>query len=76
LIHDKRLVPLSQIQHRPLRWLWDSRIRFGGINVLDGDPGQGKSAVSYDLAARVSRGDAMPLGASSAGPAGVVLLQG
>lgn len=76
MIHDKRLVPLSQIQHRPLGWLWDNRILLGSINVLDGDPGQGKSAVSYDLAARVSRGDAMPLGASSAGPAGVVLLQG
>ena len=41
--------------------------------MLDGDPGLGKSALTLDLAARVSAGLELPDGGRS-GPAGVVLL--
>jgi RecA-family ATPase len=43
--------------------------------MLDGDPDLGKSTITLDLAARVSRGFAMPpeMGAASE-PAGVLLM--
>jgi hypothetical protein len=53
------LTPLSEIEARPVRWLWPQRIPLGAITMLDGTPGLGKSQLTLDLAARVSRGDRM-----------------
>jgi hypothetical protein len=41
-------------------WLWDGHLVPGGIGVLDGDPGLGKSMVTTDFAARVSKGGKWP----------------
>lgn len=53
-------VPLSQIARERVEWLWPGRIPLGAITVLEGDPGHGKSTITCDLAARVTRGMAMP----------------
>jgi hypothetical protein len=57
-------------------WLWRDRIPLGELTTLDGDPGLGKSLITLDLAARVSRGAAMPREgcAEISGPRGVVIL--
>ena len=73
--HDPRLVPLSTVTPQRVRWLWAKRIPLGALTVLEGDPGQGKSSVTYDLAARITRGRPMPGGEVTRPPAGVVLLQ-
>jgi hypothetical protein len=48
-----------------VHWLWEPYLARGQLAVLDGDPGQGKSLIAIDLAARISRGGEMPLGAPS-----------
>ncbi len=59
-----------------VEWLWPARIPLGKLTIIDGDPGLGKSVLTLELAARVSRGMAMP--DSEPGedrePAGVVVL--
>jgi hypothetical protein len=66
-------ITASEVEHVPLRWLWRGRIPLGAITLLDGDPGLGKSLLTIDLAARVTRGRVMPdLSPGVAG--GVVLL--
>lgn len=68
---------LSQISTaKPLRWLWEPYLARGKLAVLDGDPGIGKSLVTIDLAARLSRGDAVPGGAPGNGPGVTLLLSG
>ncbi|MBI1796746.1 MAG: AAA family ATPase [Candidatus Eisenbacteria bacterium] len=57
-----------------VEWLWASRIPLGMLTVLDGDPGLGKSTVTLDLAARLSRGAVMPDGTPGPAAAGVVIL--
>jgi hypothetical protein len=47
--------PLSAIQPEVIKWLWPERIPFGMLSMLAGDPGLGKSTLSVDIAARVSR---------------------
>jgi DNA repair protein RadA/Sms len=65
---------LSEVQSQPVQWLWEGRIPFGKVTLLDGEPGSGKSLLAMDLAARVSRGAAMPLARTKpSGPANVVL---
>jgi AAA domain len=43
-----------------VRWLWDRRIPFSKLTIFDGDPDQGKSVVTTDISARVSRGRPFP----------------
>src|ERR687893_845624 len=64
---------LSEVEPEQVEWLWPGRLPLGKLAVLDGDPGLGKSAVTLDLAARVSAGLELPDG-GRCGPAGVVLL--
>jgi hypothetical protein len=61
---------------RPERvtWLWQGRIPAGKLTLLDGDPDLGKSTLSLDLAARVSRGRSMPDGSPGVGPGDAILL--
>jgi hypothetical protein len=73
---DRDVLRLADVTLEPMRWLWPGRVPLGKLTILDGDPGLGKSALTLDLAARVSRGTVMPDGsrADCDGPAGVVLL--
>lgn len=51
---------LADVETQPVEWLWDDWIALGTLSLLDGDPGKGKSTITCDLTARVSRGWAMP----------------
>ena len=51
---------LANVTREHLEWLWPGRIPLGKLTLLAGDPGLGKSFVTLDLAARVSRGEAWP----------------
>lgn len=71
-----KITLLSDVAPEQVRWLWPGYIPLGKLTVIDGDPGNGKSTVMCDIAARVSTGRAMPDGVASDldSPAGVVLL--
>jgi putative DNA primase/helicase len=43
---------MSQVQPLPLDWLWPGWVPLGKLTLLDGDPGQAKSLLLVDLAAR------------------------
>jgi len=69
------MVSLADVEAKPVRWLWPSRIALGKLTLLVGDPKVGKSFITLDLAARVSRGDGWPdCPACTSAPGGVVLL--
>ncbi len=68
---------LSEVTPKPIRWLWEGRIPLGKVTLLEGEPGVGKSTLLTEIAARVSRGAAMPASKTSElGPANVVLFGG
>uniref|UniRef100_A0AAU2V6B8 AAA family ATPase n=1 Tax=Streptomyces sp. NBC_00003 TaxID=2903608 RepID=A0AAU2V6B8_9ACTN len=66
------MVRMSAVRRKPITWLWDRYIPAGKLTIIEGDPGDGKSTMVCDLAARLSTGRAMPDG--SATQAGTVLL--
>jgi hypothetical protein len=69
--------PMAAITLLRTDWLWLHRVPRGALTILDGDPGLGKSTITTDLAARVSRGWNRPPGggpAEGSKPAGVILL--
>jgi hypothetical protein len=44
----------SEFRVTPIDWLWPGSLTTGSLTILDGDPGQGKSLLSLDLAARLT----------------------
>jgi len=65
---------LNNVTREQLDWLWPGRIPLGKLTLLAGDPGLGKSFVTLDIAARVSRGERWPDNPLSKQPAGKVIL--
>lgn len=71
---------LNDCVSSPLRWLWPGRVPVGKLTLMIGDPGLGKSLVSLNFAAHVSRGTPPPrledeaVPAEPASPGSVVLL--
>ena len=57
---NKPWVLAKNVQSEKVEWLWYGRLARGKYAVLDGDPGQGKSGITIDLAARISTGVPMP----------------
>jgi biotin operon repressor len=51
---------VADIQARPLSWVWPGRIPAGKLTLLVGDPGLGKSVLTLDLTARITRGALWP----------------
>ena len=66
------LTCLADVESRPVAWLWPGRIPLGRITLLVGRPGEGKSFLTMDWAARVTRGRPWPDGREC--PQGSVLL--
>ena len=65
------LVRASDVTPVSIPWLWPGRIALGRATLVAGRPGAGKSLLLCDLAARVSKGTAWPLG--SPAPTGDVI---
>ncbi|MEN1706345.1 MAG: AAA family ATPase [Planctomycetota bacterium] len=68
------LRPLADVEPEPVRWLWPGYIASGKLTILAGDPGGGKSWVMLDVAARLSRGDAMPDGTGGGSLVGTLFI--
>jgi len=54
------IVTMDTVTPESVDWLWEHRIARGKFNLIDGDPGEGKSLLTLDLAARLSTGQLMP----------------
>jgi putative DNA primase/helicase len=70
---------LDECTSTRLEWLWPGRVPLGKLTLLIGDPGLGKSFVTLDAAARVSRGQPLPalageVSPAATGPGSIVLL--
>ena len=51
---------LADVEPEELQWLWPGRIPLGKLTILAGDPGLGKSFLTLDMAARISKGSPWP----------------
>jgi RecA-family ATPase len=51
---------LADFEVRPVEWLWYGRLARGKVTLVDGDPGDNKSTMSLDLAARLTTGRPLP----------------
>lgn len=70
---ELKLIKMSQIQPKPVEWLWELYIPIGAVSFIQGDGGLGKTTISLSIAAAVSTGTALP-GEFITSPALVIVL--
>jgi putative DNA primase/helicase len=68
------LIRLDEEEMQAVQWLWEGRIPMAKCTLLVGDPDAGKSFLTLDLAARVSRGLGVPPEPGLGEPGSVLLL--
>jgi hypothetical protein len=76
---DAEVTPLPtlgfhDVTTRRVEWLWRGRIPYGKVTIFDGQPGQSKSSVALDIAARLTHGRVMPDGVAPERGAGGALI--
>ncbi len=61
-------------QRSQIGWLWPPYLAAGKLTIMDGDPGTGKSMITIDIAAHLSRGESLPDGTTGRGVCKTLLL--
>jgi hypothetical protein len=52
---------LSEIDAKPVSWLWPTRLARGKVSIIAGNPGLGKSQITASIAATVTTGGQWPV---------------
>ena len=71
-VESKLLTLYSDIQSKPVQWLWRPYIPVGKVTLLQGDPNDGKSTMMMNIVAELSRGGAMPDGTALGRPQKII----
>lgn len=66
------MIKMSEIQAQEVKWLWYPFIPFGKLTIVQGDPGDGKTTMILNLAARLSKGGCFEEGAGVVEPMKVI----
>jgi hypothetical protein len=69
-----RVLTVADVPTERVTWRWKPYLAAGKLTLVDGDPGDGKSTLTLDLAARYTTGAPMPDGSASDGPGDVLIL--
>ena len=54
-----KMIRMSEVQSQEIEWLWDPFIPYGKLTIIQGDPGDGKTTMVLNLAAKLSKGEAL-----------------
>ncbi len=60
MIKELKIISLSEIKTEEVRWLGYPYIPFGKVTIVQGDPGEGKTAFVLSVIAALTRGEALP----------------
>ena len=56
---ELKMIRMSEIQLQEIEWLWYPFIPYGKLTIIQGDPGDGKTTMVLNLAAKLSKGEAL-----------------
>lgn len=54
---ELKLIKMSEVQSREIEWLWFPFIPYGKLTIIQGDPGDGKTTLVLNIAAKLSKGE-------------------
>ena len=50
---ELKMIRMSDVQSQPVDWLWYPFIPYGKLTIIQGDPGEGKTTLVLNIAARL-----------------------
>ena len=53
---ELKLIRMSEIESQKIEWLWYPFIPYGKLTIIQGDPGDGKTTLVLNIAAKLSKG--------------------
>ena len=56
---ELRMIRMSEIQSQEIEWLWYPFIPYGKLTIVQGDPGDGKTTLVLNIAAKLSKGECL-----------------
>ena len=54
---ELKLIQMSEIETEEISWLWFPFIPYGKLTIIQGDPGDGKTTMVLNLAAKLTKGE-------------------
>lgn len=54
---ELKIIKMSDIQTEEVEWLWYPYIPYGKLTIIQGDPGDGKTTLALNIAAKISKGE-------------------
>ena len=67
-----KMIRMSEVQSQEIEWLWYPFIPYGKLTIIQGDPGDGKTTMVLNLAAKLSKGEALDENMKVTGPVNVI----
>ena len=56
---ELKMIKMSDVQSQEIEWLWYPFIPYGKLTIVQGDPGDGKTTLVLNIAARLSQGEGL-----------------
>ena len=56
---ELNIIKMSEIQSEEIEWLWYPFIPYGKLTIIQGDPGDGKTTLALNIAAKLSKGESL-----------------
>ena len=53
---ELKLIKMSEVETQEIEWLWYPFIPYGKLTIIQGDPGDGKTTLVLNIAAKLSKG--------------------
>jgi len=54
---ELKMIRMSEVQSQEIEWLWYPFIPYGKLTIIQGDPGDGKTTLVLNIAAKLSNGE-------------------
>lgn len=54
-----KMIKMSDIEAQEIEWLWYPYIAYGKLAIVQGDPGDGKTTLILNLAAKLTKGEGL-----------------
>ncbi len=69
---ELKIIRMSEVQSQKIEWLWYPFIPYGKLTIVQGDPGDGKTTLILNIAAKVSRGEGLESSMNVSKPINVI----
>ena len=56
---ELKMIQMSEVESQEVKWLWYPFIPYGKLTIIQGDPGDGKTTLVLNIAAKLSKGESL-----------------